>query len=1077
MSGRLELHYSPDIHHLTTSFLQDHPAFLNQNGTALFIVNDHTRVQQLRNQWQLKKSGDMAGRFPFITFSQFQQRCYEQLSISRKILTFLEKSLLIKQIIFEKQQHLHYFIFPDGNFPDDTIRKITHFFDTIRLQEAGDSVLLKEKHRLILSSSDKLHADLDLLFSEFSGLLDTDFMDEAALLKEIMNTAQPEFFKTYYPQLNTLVYEDVTHFKKVHIRYFEWLKKRGFSVYLLLPYGRNPEIYSHKASLFGRLKKIVNHMQLYPDANKTSRSLFQIGTGAISFDDRISISSGVNRLREVEETAAQLKKLVVERQFLCSRIGITSPQLDGYMPALETVFGRYGIPYRVEKRKKLIQARPVKTLETLLRAVRDGYPLQTLQQILQSPFFRYREKLIKGNLYKILSQMRVKSGRENIMEYLAKQKKLEEKSWSGDREEGAAGKFSDMEDLFRDFFRDVHFFQSSRTAEALYEKFLDLLRKNKISRNILSSAEEENIKWAEENLAAMSRLMEILYHWKENIRLCAFGYKFSPQDFYEIFMFLASTATFSGYQSFKAGVKIVPLDELMNYQFDAVFTLGMEDGIFPGRSDYSFAHPASLPSSLKLFVADDQLLREREKFLQLLYYPSQFMRFSYSRFHQDQPLLPSIFIRELQRISDKSLEAKESLHLYSPADLISHFTGKHRDGKVEWNSIPSSWKRFLAGSSIKQFNFKIDITRKREETLHLTPWDGLLTEDPLAASWLESRFVKARFSPTQLEVFAHCPQIYFFERILRIKPPEEPEEYLSPLEKGLLVHSVLYRLFHDNDAANRNMEKLLEIAATELEKMPVSKGLLWQLEKEFYLGNGVQKGLFRAFWEYEQEISPAFTTVPRHFELSFGNVLDNNTDVDAFSSESPFVYKHEGEEFLFRGKIDRVELNRDETLLIVDYKTGILPTLQDIWNGEHLQLPIYLKAIYHLLKKKYPQLTMGGGAFYALKKEKDIEKRVVFLDRNCSVGSVGLSGSAQFPNDKYSEDQQPVTIDRLLERSLRFATAYIRSIRSGNFPHTGEVGRCRRWDGKMCEYLPLCRVSWTKIRNRRNSAARAGESL
>jgi ATP-dependent helicase/nuclease subunit B len=707
-------------------------------------------------------------------------------------------------------------------------------------------------------------------------------------------------------------------------------------------------------------------------------------------------------------------------------------------------------------------------MEVLLRAVRDGYPLQAILQIIQSPFFRYHKKIAGRNVFKQLSGMRVKSGRENILTYLEKQKNLEFRVPSDEIERETEGNFASLEKVFREFFRDVHFFQKPRTAEAYYEKFLDLLIKNRISRNILSAAEGEKLLWAEENLAAMSRLMEILYYWKENIRQCGSTYEFSVEDFYDVFTFLTNSASYTVHQSFKAGIKIVPLDSLAGYRLDAIIILGMEDGVFPRRSDYSFTHPANLPPSLQPFVVEDQLQYEREKFLQLLYHPAQFIRFSYAHFHQDQPILPSVFVRELQRISEKQLETNESFQLYSTANIINEYAGNKIGNKLNLDYIPESWQRYLSADTVKQYNFKLEIISKREALPELTAWEGMIPADSPVTSWLDTRFRKTRFSPTQLELYAHCPQIFFFRRILGIEPVEEREEYLSPMEKGLLVHSVLYRFFHDHEAAERNPKRLLKVAEKELRKMPLSEGLIWQLEKEFYLGNDSQQGLFQAFWNYEQEISTTFPTIPHHFELSFGNSPVIQNEVDSFSSEAPFIYHAQEEEFYFRGKIDRVELSPDETLLIVDYKTGMLPTIREIWEGQRLQLPIYLAAVYHLLHKNYPNMVMGGGAFYGLRSEKDIEKRVVFWDGNLSLGSARLSSSARLPNEKYTEDGHPVTLEELVARSFRFAIGYIGGIRKGEFPHTPETDRCRRWDGTLCEYLPLCRVNWNKLRRINN---------
>jgi hypothetical protein len=79
-----------------------------------------------------------------------------------------------------------------------------------------------------------------------------------------------------------------------------------------------------------------------------------------------------------------------------------------------------------------------------------------------------------------------------------------------------------------------------------------------------------------------------------------------------------------------------------------------------------------------------------------------------------------------------------------------------------------------------------------------------------------------------------------------------------------------------------------------------------------------------------------------------------------------------------------------------------------------------------------------------------------------------VSKSAQLPNDKYVEDEKPLDLTRFLERTISFAINYIHGIRAGQFTHTTDESRCKRWDGKACDFLPLCRVNWAKQRALRN---------
>ena len=51
------------------------------------------------------------------------------------------------------------------------------------------------------------------------------------------------------------------------------------------------------------------------------------------------------------------------------------------------------------------------------------------------------------------------------------------------------------------------------------------------------------------------------------------------------------------------------------------------------------------------------------------------------------------------------------------------------------------------------------------------------------------------YSISQLETYAKCPYKYFAERVLKLKPLEEPSEEIEALEMGSLLHNILYEFY------------------------------------------------------------------------------------------------------------------------------------------------------------------------------------------------------------------------------------------------------------------------------------------
>jgi hypothetical protein len=130
-----------------------------------------------------------------------------------------------------------------------------------------------------------------------------------------------------------------------------------------------------------------------------------------------------------------------------------------------------------------------------------------------------------------------------------------------------------------------------------------------------------------------------------------------------------------------------------------------------------------------------------------------------------------------------------------------------------------------------------------------------------------------------------------------------------------------------------------------------------------------------------------------------------------------------------------------------------------MWEGEKLQLPIYLKAAHSFLKKKYQNLQMGGGILYGLKKEQEIQKRITFIRKDVDVSPLKPTKNSIFPNEEYQTNDTPASLEDFIQRTFNFTVKYIKNIRKGEFPHTEDDKKCRNWDGTTCVYMPLCRVN------------------
>jgi ATP-dependent helicase/nuclease subunit B len=232
---------------------------------------------------------------------------------------------------------------------------------------------------------------------------------------------------------------------------------------------------------------------------------------------------------------------------------------------------------------------------------------------------------------------------------------------------------------------------------------------------------------------------------------------------------------------------------------------------------------------------------------------------------------------------------------------------------------------------------------------------------------------KKPISPTRLEAYASCPYGYLLNVIMGIEAVREPEKEvtINPLDKGTLIHSILWKFFTDLKKEKKaplqvepnDLGKLLKIAHqkfADFEKMGVTGySMLWEVEKRSILDNLTD---FFAGELSESEFIPAY------FEVRYG-MRRHGFQESEISTEEPVSIKLTGQTIRLRGRIDRIDLSKDKKRARVrDYKTGnVSAKTNDFQGGSSLQLPLYLYAARQLLSRLHKDVEVESAEYYFLK--------------------------------------------------------------------------------------------------------------
>lgn len=405
---------------------------------------------------------------------------------------------------------------------------------------------------------------------------------------------------------------------------------------------------------------------------------------------------------------------------------------------------------------------------------------------------------------------------------------------------------------------------------------------------------------------------------------------------------------------FGEGVLVGPISSAIGLDLDVVYLVGLSEDLYPGR----LRPDALLPERARAATAGElpaqrERLHAKQRHLLAAFASAKESVVSFPRgdLRRSSHRLPSRFLlptlRELSGRTDLAATAWDEPDSYGSAvTTAGSFAGEllHTSDlgtDQEWRT-----RQAAAASDLDD-----DIVRAAVALLegrrsdHLTRYDGNLT----GVGGLPDYAVDDRaISPTALESYAECPHGFFVERLLGVRPVEQPEDVvtISPMDIGNLIHESVDALVTEFSASlpgpgqpwtDAQHARLVELAVAKGEEFR-QRGLtghprLWERERERIAADVAW--LLRDDDEWRKGIGAAVAAS----ELPFG-----------LRGADPVEVPIPNGRVLMRGSADKVDLAADGTIHVTDIKTGSKRTFKDITQddplvgGTKLQLPVYAYA-------------------------------------------------------------------------------------------------------------------------------------
>jgi len=754
-------------------------------------------------------------------------------------------------------------------------------------------------------------------------------------------------------------------------------------------------------------------------------------------DGAVRIIAAPSEAQEVREVAREVLRLAREDEIPFHEMVVLLRNFDLYAPLLQEAFQNLQVPIHLQGGKPLSRTQAGKSVLLLLDLVGSNFRRGEVMEFLTfAPLAWERflpEEPSTSHWDLISREVGIVEGRkeweERLTSWIAQQEQQEDE----ERDQTLIREAERFHGFLRDFFPALDRFPRNSTWEGMVKACLLLLESY-----FEANGDREEIGDALRSLVSLDSL----------------GLEVGARQFKEILTEALEKKTLRHGSFQRGGVCVSDLMPARGLSFRAVFIPGLVERSFPAfpRQDPLLldAERQALNQALKekghVPLKRYRFAEEKLLFTLALGAAREKLILSYPRLEPStgRERIPSFFLLRVgEALSGEAMDysrlervpqyRRVPLSRLAPEDSAEAVDEGEFDLSQVGKALRTRDRREVSyfRRAFPVFNRAEKLARLRWGFQTFTEYDGCLNS-ARARKLLRERFALSGrvLSATKLETYAACPFKYFLEEVLGLKPLPSPEEVrrIQPLERGTMVHEILFRFFeicskkYPGPLRPEKLEeyrKTLEEAASSSFAAAEAQGwtgypLLWEIDRQSILED------LRAFLEKEMQAQEGM--IPSLFEVRFGPRSRNprNGGVDQPIS----LTLEDGMGFFLRGRMDRVDFSpARDALRVIDYKTGKLQGEEDgFCGGTTLQLPLYLMAACRTWK------------------EADQEKSWA---EYCSVSRKGKFARIPFRGNGWDEKER--NLKKILETISR-------GIREGTFfPFQERNGDCG-----FCDFKNLC---------------------
>ena len=673
-----------------------------------------------------------------------------------------------------------------------------------------------------------------------------------------------------------------------------------------------------------------------------------------------------NNYSEIEWVAQDILKLVRDKGYRYKDIAVVCREIDSYDKITSVIFNEYNIPYFLDKKREILSNPLVVLIISALEILVTNWSYESVFKYVKSGLITLETNFIdKLENYILANGIKGYKWTRDLLIY-------------GDEEltQEEIEIFEYMEEIRRPIINLYNKIKDNvsirKYCTALYEFLLEIKAfetMDKLLNDFDNKGMQDKVK---EYTQVPSIVIDMLDQAVEVL----------GDEVVDLKTF--SKILVSGFEEKEIGVIPMSLDQvnigdiarIKGRDVKALYIVGANDGVLPSANKdegiLSDEDRIELKSMGIELASDTRSRVFEEQFMvyTALTIPSNYLMITYPMADFDgKSLRPSIIIPRLKKILPKLSEESEIFNSNLSYDKYYNITAP----VPTFNELIEALRREYEKEEIEPYWIKTfkwfeeneefkDRTKIIFNGLNYTNLVEKIPREKIKKLYSNDNG-RLMFSVSRIEKYAQCPFGYYVQYGLKAKD-RKVYEFTAP-DLGSFMHDILDQFTNKIRKENILWGDLTKDKCAEIVNELVNSKL--KSETNSILNSNKKYKYFSE--RFKKTITKSVTVISEQMRKGEFDIFKSEFDFGDFKDSDPIKLELPSKEIVYlKGRVDRidkVDLNGETYIRIVDYKSGSKSfDLNELYYGLQIQLLVYLDAILKNSKRILKTQCMPGGILY-----------------------------------------------------------------------------------------------------------------